>query len=218
MPTVGGGRVRDRKDAANGHDSGGGEIMKYLHLLPIGDFRIWWYHTKWRCENKTGVVYFDHETAAPDNTWRHYTVCVSGSRARWYLDGTFMMQAGSANVDTADWLLYGIGYGNWSFLLDDYAILDEFLGDAKIALVYKTGNNTTLKYDFGKVWSVFQGHAAQATVKFDDRWWEYAGGLSGGAAGDLRDDGNGQYTMFITSATGMSSRTLPPVGTLIMMR
>jgi hypothetical protein len=146
-------------------------------------------------------------------------VCVSGGRARWYLNGVFKMQATTANVNTTNHGLNGIGYSETGTpaILDDFAILDEFLGDAKIALVYKTGNNTTLKYDFGKVWSVFQGHAAQATVKFDDRWWEYAGSLSGGAAGDLRDDGNGQYTMFITSATGMSSRELPPAGTLIMM-
>jgi hypothetical protein len=80
-------------------------------------------------------------------------VCVSGSRARWYLNGVFKMQATTANVNTINHALNGIGYSETqtTTLLDDYAILDEFLGDAKIALVYKTGNNTTLKYDFGCV-------------------------------------------------------------------
>ena len=165
-----------------------------------------------------GDDYFDDSSPAPNGAWWHYAICVTGARARWYRNGAFEKQASSANVNTSNHSLNGLGHGTMPYTIDDFAILDEFLGAAKIKLVYTCGNNGTLKYDFGKVWSVFEGHALEKRVKLDDRYWDYVDGLSGGSAGDLRNDGDGQYTMFITATTGMSSRLPIDDGAIIVLR
>ncbi len=155
-------------------------------------------------------------TKTNDGDWHQVTLTRSGSQFKIYVDGVHE-GSGSTSVGVptddpaTDKTMIGAcdNAANFHFngLIDDVAIWNRTLSDAEVAALHNVADTAGLGYDAGKVQRLFDVYqAGSGSTSIDNLAWRPVAGL-GGSAGDVIDQGGGNYAVVLDgSGNGVASR------------